>query len=437
LTPARIHRRSWLLVRLPIALAAAVAMAWLWQAFLPLPPSELTLSSADPEGVYHAYAQRYAARFAEHGVTLRVVPSGGTEENLRRLRGEAMPEAQLAFAQGGIGGSPGTEARGRVQTIARVDIEPLWIFSRVPLDSLPQLQGLRVSLGPDGSGTRQLALRLLAQARLAPSDLGTDSRLTGTAGAAALRQGQLDAVFLVMSANGPLVKAYLQVPGVHLVQLSRSAALIERIPALQARLLPAASIDPARRLPARDTTVLVSTASLVAQEQLHPALQRLAASVAREVHEAPGLFHRAGEFPSLRRVEYPASLQARRTLSQGLPWLERTLPFWWAQIVLRLLVVCLPIALLAWWLARMVPAWLRWLVESRLASWYGELKYIEHDLEQDTVSGLDASRHIARLRQIEERMKAFTPPDDLLPRWFTLRRHIGLVQQGLLQRRGR
>ncbi|TWO69012.1 hypothetical protein FN976_19930 [Caenimonas sedimenti] len=435
---ARIYRRKWVLIRLPIAVLAVAAMAWLWQAVLPMPPTELTLSSGGPEGVYHAYAQRYAARFAEHGVMLRIASSGGAEENLRRLRGQAAPEAQLAFVQGGVSSAGSAEARSRVQTIARVDVEPLWIFSRVAgLDSLQQLQGLRVSLGPDGSGTRQLATALLAQVRLQPSDLATDSKLTGPGGVEAMRQGKLDAVLLVMSASSPLVKAYLQVPGVHLVQLSRGAALIERMPALQARLLPAGAIDPVARLPARDTTVLVSTASLLAQAELHPALQRLAASVAREVHEPPGLFHRAGEFPSLRRIEYPASAEARRTLARGLPWLERQLPFWWAQFTLRLLVICLPIALVAWWLARLVPAWLRWLIDSRLVRWYGELKYIEYDLEQDTVSGLDASRHIARLRQIDERMKAFTPPDDLLARWFTLRKHIWLVQLGLLKRRGR
>ncbi len=434
---ASIYRRKGVLIHLPIAVLAVAAMAWLWQAVLPMPPTELTLSSGGPEGVYHAYAQRYAARFAEFGVTLRVAPSGGAEDNLRRLRRQAMPEAQLAFVQGGVSSANSVEAQVRVHTIARVDVEPLWIFSRVPgIDSLQQLQGLRVSLGPNGSGTRQLATTLLDQVRLKPGDL-VDSRLTGPEAVEAMRQGKLDAALLVMSGSAPLVKAYLQVPGVQLVQLSRSAALIERMPYLQARLLPAGAIDPVARLPARDTTVLVTTASLLAQADLHPALQRLTAAVAREVHETPGLFHRAGEFPSLRRIEYPASAQARRTLAQGLPWLERQLPFWWAQVTLRVLVVCLPVLLLAWWLARLVPAWLRWLIESRLVRWYGELMYIESDLERDLISGLDLSRHLTRLRQMDDRMKTLHPPDDLMPRWFTLRKHIWLVHLGLLRRRGR
>ena len=435
---ARLYQRKWVLIRLPIAAAAIGVMAWLWMSVLPMPPDELTLSSGGTEGVYHAYARQYAERFAERGVRLKVEPSAGAVENLRRLRRQATPEAQLGFVQGGVIAPNSQDSGGRVQTIARVDVEPLWIFTRVPgLDSLQQMQGLRVSLGPKGSGTRQLATALLAQVRIAPSDLAQDSELTGAAAVLALRQGKLDAMMLVMSPSAPMVKAALGVPGIQLVQLSRSTALIERLPYLQARLLPAGSIDPVARLPARDTTVLVTTASLLAQADLHPALQRLGATVAREVHEAPGLFHRAGEFPSLKRVEYPASGEARRTLAQGLPWLERQLPFWWAQFVTRLLVICLPVGLLAWWFARLVPSWLRWMIESRLVRWYGELKYIEHDLARDLLSGMDIQRHIVRLKTMDKALQTFTPPDDLMPRWFTLRKHIWFVQFNLVRRRGR
>ncbi len=104
---------------------------------------------------------------------------------------------------------------------------------------------------------------------------------------------------------------------------------------------------------------------------------------------------------------------------------------------LRLLVICLPVALLALWLARLVPAWLRWQLESRMTRWYGELKYIEHDLALDRVPGRDLARHLDRLHAMSQRLHAFTPPPDLLPRWFTLRQHIAFVQQSLHGRRGR
>jgi hypothetical protein len=295
---------------------------------------------------------------------------------------------------------------------------------------------LRVSLGPPASGTRKLAMLLLEQVRLSPKDL-VDSQLTGMASVRALAQGSLDAVIVVSSPRSAAVKAMMQTPGVSLVQLRRSAALTERMPYLQLRLLPQGALDPAARLPARDSALLVTTSSLVARADLHPALQRLAAEVAREVHGAAGPFHRTGEFPNLRRIEFPASEEARQTLIHGRPWLEQQLPFWAAQIAIRLLVICLPVALAAYWLARAIPAYLRWLVESRVARWYGELKFIEHDLSRETMTGLDVSKYLRRLGSIEQRMAAFAAPGYLMPRWFTLRQHIGFVRSRLLRMRGR
>ncbi|HSI53338.1 MAG: TAXI family TRAP transporter solute-binding subunit [Ramlibacter sp.] len=435
---ASIYRRKWVLVKLPLAALALLVMAWLWSHLLPLPPSEVTLSSGLPEGAYNAYAQKYAAAFEQHGVTLKVVTSEGAEMNLQRLRGTAAPIADLAFVQGGMG-DPAMErlAGTRLESIARVDMEPIWIFSRLPnLDSLEQLQGLRVSLGPAGSGTRKLAVLLLEQVRLGPKDLN-DSQTSGMAAVQALADGSLDVVIMVSSPQSQVVRAMLRAPGVSLVQLRRSAALIERLPYLQPRLMPQGTLDPVARLPSRDVVLLVTTSSLVARSDLHPALQRLAAEVARDIHAGPGPFHRAGDFPTLRRIEFPASEDARRTLVHGRPWLEQQLPFWWAQATMRLLAICLPVALAAFWLARAIPAYLRWLLESRVARWYGELKFIEYDLARESMTGLDQARYLQRLASIEKRMAAFAAPPYLMPRWFTLRQHIAFVRGRLYRKRGR
>lgn len=435
---ARLYQRKWLLIKLPIALLALGLMALIWTRWLPMPPASLAISAGRSDGAYHAHAQAYRKALAARGVELTVLESEGSAQNLARLRGAAQPPADIAFAQGGMG-YPGTvrEPGARIATLARVDVEPLWIFSRVAgLDSLQQLQGQRVSIGEPGSGTRRLAQALLEQVRLTPRDI-VEAKQQGLAAIDALKQGQLDAVMVVAAPGSPVVQAAAQAPGVHLVQLRSSAALTERLPYLQPRLLPQGSLDPAGRMPPRDATVLVTVSSLVARADLHPALQRQVTDVAREVHGGPGLFHRAGEFPSLRRIEFPASAEARRTLLHGLPWLERSLPFWWAQLVWRLLVVCLPVALLAWWLAHLLPAYLRWLVESRVARWYGELKYIEDDLARDAVSGLDLSKYVNRLNDIDRRMSALATPAYLMPRWFTLRQHIDFVRLGLYRQRGR
>jgi hypothetical protein len=92
---ARIYRRKWVLVKLPLAALALLAMAWLWTRFLPLPPDNLTISSGLPEGAYHQHARRYSEIFSENGVGLDVAPSDGSVTNLLRLRGQLVLYAVL------------------------------------------------------------------------------------------------------------------------------------------------------------------------------------------------------------------------------------------------------------------------------------------------------------------------------------------------------
>ena len=302
------------------------------------------------------------------------------------------------------------------------------------LDSLNQLQGMRVAIGPEGSGSRKVALKLLEQARIAMSEL-TLSKLTGSAAVQAMRQNQLDVVLMVAPTESFAVQNMLGLPGIQLANLRKSAAITERNPYLEPRLLAQGALD--TRLPPRDITLLTTSASLVAREDLHPALKRLAIAVAMEVHTGGGLFHRAGDFPSLRRIDFPTAPQARETLVHGLPLLERLLPFWWAQLTERILLIVLPVTLMAFWLMRLIPTYLRWVLESRVNRWYGELKFIENDLSQDTLSGLDLTRFLLRLNSIDKALMAFACPKDLMARCYTLHQHIEFVRQRLYKMRGR
>lgn len=434
---ARLYHRKWLWLQLPLVLLAIATAAVVWIRFFPLPPTEITITTANPAGSYFRQATRYAEIFAAHGVKLHVLPSAGSQENLDRLRSPAQT-SDLAFMQGGFGYLGNTfesRDRSRVETLANVNIEPLWLFSRTrEIDSLAQLAGLRVAIGPEGSGSRRLALRLLEQSRVELRDL-TVSALTGTDAVQALRQGSIDVALMVAGPASAMVQGMLQIPGVRLANIRKSTAIVERNPYLEQRLLAQGSLD--ARMPPRDITILTTSASLVAREDLHPALKRLALAVAMDVHSGGGLFHRAGDFPSLRRVDFPTAAGARETLLRGLPLHERLLPFWWAQVAQRVVLIVLPIALLAFWLSRRLSAYMRWILQTRVNRWYGELKYIENDLNQASVSGLDISRFLQRLNGIEKAMGFFSAPPELMARCFTLHKHIEFVRQRLYRMRGR
>jgi uncharacterized protein len=434
---AWLYQLQWLVIRLPVAALAVAAATWLWLVLYPMPPDRLSISTAGKDGAYHSMAKQYAEFFARHGMVLDVQTSEGSQENLERL-GSASGGSDLALMQGGfgyLGTATGKRGQSRIETLANVNTEAVWIFSRGrSITSLNQLQGLRVAVGAERSGTRKVALKLFEQSRLELKDV-TLSPMMGIESVKALQGGTVDVVFMVGSREAATIQGMLNVPGIQLANLNKSAAIMERNPYLETSLLPQGALG--GRIPARDTVMLTMSTSLVARESLHPALKRLAVAAAIEANSSGGLFHRAGDFPSLRRLDFPTSSVARDTLKDGLPWHERLLPFWWAQLAERMLLLVLPIGLIALWLMLRIPDYMRWLLQSRVNRWYGELKFIENDLNQPLVSGLDLTRFLARLNSIDNAILAFQCPKDLMARCYTLHQHIEFVRQRLYRMRGR
>lgn len=389
--------------------------------------------------MYYGHAQRYAQAMRGYGLTVEVVESAGSAQNIERLRDIKNP-AQVGFVQGGFGQidrAIASEGRTNIQSIANVDVEPVWIFSRNrEIDSLLQLQGMRVSIGQVGSGSRLVAIKLLKQVWLEPKDLVV-SETTGLGAVKALTSGTIDAAIFVASASAPIVAAMSAAPGVHLVTLKRSAALIERIPYLEPRLIAQGALTSTGLQPEQDSVMLTTIASVVVSENLHPALKRLTASVARQVHQGSGVFHKTGDFPNLKRIDFPSAPDARATLQHGLPWIERHLSVAAAQWAWRLLLIGLPLALLCWALCYFVPAFMRWTIESYVNRWYGELKFIEHDLETSKLSGLDFAKHNTQLRAIDSAVNQFDAPPEFMKRLFMLQKHTDFVRQKLISQRGR
>jgi uncharacterized protein len=430
--------RAWV-VFLPVCLIALALFFWLgWKVFPPA-PTRVTITSGPKDGMYYRHAERYAQVLRGYGLEVQVLESAGTGQNIDRLRDKQNP-SQIGFAQGGFGlldRELPSEGRTTIQTIANVDVEPIWIFSRKKdIDSLLQLQGMRVSIGQQGSGSRLVALKLLEQVRLEPKDLVV-AEATGTSAAQALSKGEIDAAIFVASPNAPIVSVMLSAPNVHLITLKRSAALIERVPYLEPRLVAKGMLTPSGLQPEQDTAMLTTIASVVVSENLHPAIKRLTAAAARQIHFEAGLFHKAGDFPNLRRADFMTSPDARSTLTHGLPWIEQHMSIAWAQILWRIAFIGLPLALACWALCYCLPAFMRWTLESYINRWYGELKFIENDLDTTQSSGLDFVRHNIQLKAIDTGLRNFDAPPEFMKRLFMLQKHTEFVRHKLSTLRGR
>jgi len=427
--PYRRSRAFVLLTAFAVVAGLGIAFWLLFSVVRPAPPRTVTMVTGAPGGAYAWFAERYRAALAREGIELVLRPSSGSVENLRLLKTD--PEVALGFIQSGIANEPESED---LALVASMYVEPVWLFHRLPerVDRLSRLEGRRVAVGGSGSGTQLLALQLLSLSGFAVDAEGLLPLDAGSA-ADALLAGMIDAAFVVAAPEAPAVAKLLASPDVRLADLAHADAYARRLPHLAPLRLPAGTLDLVTPNPAQDVRLLGTTANLVARADLHPAIVSLLLRTARETHGAPGLFQQAGEYPALRTRELPPHPAAQRFFDSGPPFLQRYLPFWLAILVDRLLVALIPVIAVLIPLVRVTPMVYAWRMRSRIYRWYGELKFLEHELHSPLQPG-ELADCLARLDRIEEQANRRRIPLAFSNELYTLREHIQLVRRRLLDR---
>lgn len=183
----------------------------------------------------------------------------------------------------------------------------------------------------------------------------------------------------------------------------------------------------AKNRPPVDTVLLAPKASLAMRRGLHPAIQYLLLDAASEIHGGPGIFHKAGQFPAAESIDIPLSEPARQFYKSGQPFLQRYLPFWLAVLVGQLLILLIPVVGVLYPALRLLPALYGWAMRQRIFRLYGELKFLEAELE-----GRSAEQGIedlgAQLDRLEDRVNHFRVPVTFAHMLYTLRSHIDLVR---------
>jgi TRAP transporter TAXI family solute receptor len=406
----------------PAILLALAGCLVAWQFVNPAPPDTITIATGQPGGAYLLFAERYQAILAREGITLNILETAGSVENLQLLEKDA---ADLAFIQGGTADAANAP---ELVSLASLYYEPLWIFysGTETLTRLTQLQSRRIATGKPGSGTQAVATALLEDNRLQINP-GEVLSVGGQEAAEALVSGKVDAAFFVASVQSPLVQKLLRQQGIQLMSFERADAYTRLHRFLSRITLPEGTIDLQENIPPRDTVLLAATANLVAHSDFHPALVGLILQAAEEVHRAGGLFASPGDFPNDRYLDFPLDDGARRFFKHGPPFLQRYLPFWTANLLDRLKIMLIPLLTLMIPLAKIMPPTYRWQARKKVYRWYRELKSLDFEHpEQLSSEALHTS--IQKLDAIEEDVRKVAIPLSYSDELYNLRLHIDLVR---------
>ena len=412
----------------PTIAMIAVLCALAYLIVDPAPPRQVTLAAGQENSGYDEFARKYAKALAKHGIKVTIQRSLGSQQDLDLLKAG---KVDIAFVQSGST-EPGEAQSDKLVSLGSLFTEPVWLFMREPVavDQIAKLKGLKVNLGPEGTGVPRLFRHVLDLNGVEPAEL-TLGALENTPATMALLDGSIDALVFSSSPDAPLVQMLLQTPGIRLFDFAQAEAYTRRLPFMSHVVLPRGIVDVGRDLPAQDYHLVAPTATLVATDRLHPALVDLFVQAAAGIHGGTGWFQQQGQFPSPKYTEIPVAGEAAKFYKDGPPLLQRYMNFWLANFFDRMWVVVVALAALLLPLSKIVPPLYVWRIRSRIYRWYGQLRAVEQELEHahGARRAEVCTQLLKRLDDIEELVNQISIPLAFADALYGLRSHINFVRQ--------
>ena len=371
--------------------------------------------------------RRYRAALARANVDVQLVQTAGSVENRALLR-DPHSGVSVALIEGGVG----TEANStELQSLGTVFYEPLWWFYKREIDGVGAdgLRGRRVSIGPEGSGTRALALQLTQLARTE----GQYSALPLAPRAAAdkLAAGQIDVAFMMTSWESPAVQQLLADERIALSGFPHADALVAIYPFLSKVVVPRGVTDIAKDRPPTDVALIATKASLVVRRDLHPAIQYLLLNAAAKIHSGPSIFNHPNQFPAAEPIDIPLSDEALRFYRSGPPFLNDYFPFWIAALMGKLAILLVPTLGVLYPMTRFLPRIYDWVMRSKVLRMYGELRVLEDEMTRAGGTAGATRELTARLDHLEKQANHLRMPVAYASMLYSRRDHIGLVRDAL------
>ncbi len=427
-----LNRRETRWLVMFILAALAVLLWYLFTYLQPPPPKLVRIITGSEAGAYFKFAKQYEPLFAKHGITLEILTSAGSVENLARLK-DKNEKIDLAFVQGGVASASDNP---QVESLASVAYEPVWVFYNKKafagakgLEQLSALNGKSIAIGPQGSGVRAVATELLTLNKITQSN----TKLLDLSGALAVKElvaGNIDAAFLVAAIESPAVQDALA-SGLGLLSFEQAEAYSRLFPWVAKITLPKGAANMSKNLPEQDIQLIAATANLVTRSDLHRAIMFLSLDIASGVHRQPSALSTVGDFPSEKNLDFAQASESERFFKTGRPFLQRYVPFWLANLIERLLLLLGPMLAIGFPLVKLFPSLIDWKERSELAQIYDEILDLEYGKYADQ-AGRDKA--LARLNQIEEALPHLGLTAHFYQGLFSLKKNIELARRRIIEK---
>jgi TRAP transporter TAXI family solute receptor len=431
-----LHRRKVLLWILVVVLMGVV-FALTWWLSEPAAPKKVQLATGAEGGAYSRFGGDLKELVAKlNGPSTDLLGTQGSWENLDLL---ASGGADIAFVQSGVlkawaQQDPDDPSTARdtssFRAIARVYSEPLWVFYRGDeVRFLGDLQGRRIGIGPEGSGTKVVAEDLLDENGVTAEN-STLQALPVADSILRFEQGELDVVFFVASPEAKNVQDLLRMDGAHLMDFVRHRAYARLKPHLSAIDLPPGLLSLRENLPEREIVLLGPSATLMTTEAAHPRIVELFTKAATQLFTGGNDIDLPGEYPTATGLEVLQHEAARRYMTEGESWMSRHLPYSAVRLIAKLKLLLIPLITVLLPAFKLVPVLLRFRVRHLLKKHYESLRDVEARIrEAETPEEL--RQQLAQAEQLRDDLSKLSGriPGTYQDNLYHWRLHINLVRE--------
>lgn len=406
------------------------SFSFTYQFVKPIPKKELTIASGLKDGKYHKLALLYKEILQKENVKVNIITSEGSVENIKLLDEN---KAQLAFVQNGI---IENHQNKNIQSLASIYYEPLWVFYKnnsYTIDYIIELTSKKISIGKEGSGTKNLASKILSSNNITTEN-SQIFNFSNNEAKNKLLSGKIDAMFLVAGYDSKIVKELLENPSINILNIKRAHAYSQKYTFLETLNLYEGTIDLYKNLPDSDIKLLATTATLVANEHLPEELTRLILKKIKEIHKEKNLFSKDSQFPNTQNLTLQLNEEAQRYFTYGDSFLEKIFPYWIASNIDRLKILLIPLLTLLIPLFKGLLPLYKWSIRSKIYKWYKQLKQIESQV--DEISKKQIDEKIEELEELRKEIyKETKVPLSYMNEYYNLQIHLDLIKKKIDEKR--
>lgn len=417
-----------------VLVVAGVAVV-LYQFVDPAPPRELTIATGSEEGRYYQVGMLLKEGLAENGITLNVVSTAGSGENIRLLN-DPDSEVAIALVQSGMEHVLDSEQEN-LFGLASLYYEPIWLFYRkhLALKKITDLKGLRLIIGEPGSGTELIARHLLqdngmlADASAEGAEPVTLMSIGGDEAVAQLKSGGADAAMFTVSAQSALIAELIHMPDIDFLDVKRAAAYTARYPFLASVTVSEGLLDLKNNIPDAPRTTFASTALLLVNEKFHPSFTPLVLEILSRHLKKGGILEKPHEFPSADKIGFSLTKEAEHYFESGPPYLNRYLPFWAASLADRLVIFIVPLLVILIPLIKIAGPLYRWRIRSRIYRWYRYLLETDRKIAEGKVT--DPETEKTQISELEGEIDSVDVPLSYADELYMLKQHVEYIKRRL------